>query len=240
MTGIKLVNNEYICDAYKICTYIRSYYFDKNLATESGDTIYAMGFVYLEIYPNENSKPEVYELNIPISLGFKYSEVSKAIKSFNPDEEPEEFAVYTVYNEDIFINSSMHVASTDELNKFVNFLINGKLPQDIKYSTLPSLVNECMEFNKASLGIPDFISEMTMSELARDKHDLNTPYRFIAGKTGNENGYATIKIGDIPKATSVFSAIAFEDINSALASSITISKLGKKNKIPPTEEMLYY
>jgi len=240
MNGIKRVNNDYICTAYKICTYIRSYYFNKNLASENGDTINALGFVYIEVYPTEAAKPEVYELNIPVSLGFKFSESSKAIKSFKAEEEPEEFAVYTVYNSDIFLSPAYHISSADDLNRFIKFLIDGKLPSDIEYSKLPSLVSESMNFNRASLGVPDFIIEMVMSELARDRNDMNTPYRFTVGKTGKESGYATTKIGDIPKMTSVFSAIAFEDINSALASAVTISKNNKKNKIPPTEEMLYY
>lgn len=235
---IKDSNNNYICDAFKINVYINSYFFDKDLAVENGDKIETIGICFIEVFEKETSKPEVYNLKLPVQIGIKFNDRSKTIRKFITEEE--EFQVFTVYQGNILIENAVHVESSPGYARFLNFILNGKIPETVKYTELPFVLTDSARLNGVGTGVPMFIIEMMMTELARDKKDNTIPYRLTAGKTGDEFGYETVRMNDVPSMSSVFSALAFENFDNSVAKSIVISKNGKRNSKPPTEDILYY
>lgn len=241
MQGLeKNSNNDYICTAYKVSIYVPSYFFDKGLAEERGTTTVTFGILYIEVFAKEGSTPAVYSTHIPAELNIQYSESSKTRRRFNNSKEDEEYLVFTSYNGEVVIKNAIQVESAGGFATFLKFMLFGKLPEDIKYSDLPALLIKSAESNGVNPGVTNFIFELMMTELARDKKDNSIPYRFTASKTGNELGYETVRLNDVPSLSSVFAGISFENIDLALTRSVVNSRAGHKNAIPPTEELLYY
>lgn len=231
--------NDYVCKAYKINFYISEYFFGSGMARELGDVIETFGMLYMEIFENEKSIPQDYRLNIPVAIRLSFSESGKSSKSFKGMKEDEEFRVFSVYKDDIAFKKAVHIESAAASVDFLRFLLNGKLPNSIKYEKLPDSLKENAKFNGLNLGVPSVIIEMILGEMCRNSDDPSEPFRMKAGKTGNQEGYESARIKDIPSLSSTWAGLGFEDINTAILSGLIMSKNGKKQNISPTEALLY-
>lgn len=241
MKYLKPQNNDYIVDAEKICVYIPSYYFASGMANELGNQIDTIGIITLEVWDKTLKTPEIWEMNCPVVIHVMSSENSKVTRTFSKiDPTPEEYRVFTAYKGEVILSNAIHVQNTKAANRFLSFILNGKIPNNLKYSDLPYNLLKSASFNGVKTGVPNSLVELLMGELARDSKDLTIPFRKVAGKTGAETGYQTIKINELPALASTFGGLAFENINDAILSGLVNSKQGREEITAPTEEVLYF
>ena len=241
MKYLKVQNNDYIVEAEKINVYIPSYYFGIDMAVELGNQIDTVGIMTLEIWDSNLKTPELWEMNCPVFVHVMSTENSKVTRTFSKlDSVPEEYRVFTAHKGEILFKDAIHVQNSKAANRFLTFILNGKIPNNLKYSELPNNLLQNASFNGVNIGVPDSIVELLMGELARDEKDLRTPFRMVAGKTGAESGYQTIKINELPAMASTFGGLAFENIGDAILSGLINSKTNREEIIAPTEEILYF
>ena len=210
------------------------------MAEERGGSVNTLGMLYIEAFKLIDSEPEVFGMNLPVELNIQYSEISKARRRFKDMNTEDDFKVLTSYKGELVIKNAIHVESAGNSADFLNSLLYGKLPESIKYSDLPDVMRSNAEYNGLKLGVPNVIVEIMMSELARDRRDNTVAYRFIAGKTGKEDGYESVRINDIPSMSGVFQSLAFENIDASIGKSLVMSLPGHRNIAAPTEKILYF
>lgn len=231
--------NDYVCTAFKINSYIPQYYFDSSMAQELGEVIQTFGVFNIEVFMTESGEPELYSIDLPIDVKLAFTESSKCTRNFNNTKD-EEYRVFTCYKHAVFIHNALHIENSQGTVHFLNFLLNGKLPESIKYSDLPKTMKDNAKMNGINLGVPSSIVEVVMSEMSRDRKDPTIPFRKIAGKTGAETGYESARIREIPSMSSTWAGLGFEDINTAILSGLVAKREGRKQQVSPTEELLYY
>ena len=236
----KNADDQLINTADQISVFVHSYYFDKNLAFYEGSNITTVGVLYLEVLPKLGQPAQTFALDLPIDLSVHFTSTSKVRRKFKGMAEEDEFEVFIVPKGEVFINSMTHIVRPASVKGFLDYLMAGTLPDETPYSRLLTYVRNAASMNNFSLGVPSLLLEVMVSELCRNKDEETQSFRYVAGQSGAELGYVSAKIKDIPKLSSVFSGVSFENINEALISGVLLTKEGKEQKDPPSEKVLHY
>lgn len=199
--------------------YLPSYFFDKTndaaLAAVIGDRIRTIGIFYFKV------DGTLYNIQLPISYEFQFSEVEKRTFRIKPDIPEIEYQVYILKKGDAFVYDVLHKKSADDFKFFMNKLIeNAKMPPYISYEdALPIYMNAMIASDTKGLGVDAVTIEFILSGLYRNKKQMRDPFR-LAYNGHNEFDYKMVRINKIPQLTSTFTAISSEDIDTQLVSSI--------------------
>jgi len=237
---LKKVENDYILTAPKAVVYVPLYFFDnEKIATTEGDVLKTIGFVFIEVYKTLTSKPDLYQMDCPLRISIPFSESKKEKKNFKGSRGEDDFMAFTVEGNSVMIQEALNVQNGKNSELFMNFLLGGKLPENLKYSDIALFLKEVSIMNGTSLGVPMSVVEAMVGEMCRSAKDIYTPYRKIAGRTGDENGYMNIRIQELPRVTSTFSGIAFEDVTSAVSVGCVAGKKGIKGVETPFEKVIH-
>lgn len=160
--------------------------------------------------------------------------------SFYKMESEGDFLVFTYDTNDVMIEKMVFIDNVNEASSFLNLFNSAK----VKANTPEDLVGiffDNMDLNKISTRVPSELVEAMISELVRWDKDSSVPFRMQYGKTGIKPGdFTPINIKDIPRVTSVFSAISFEDVKKALQAGVYMTRTNQKQSIGPIETVLYY
>lgn len=223
--------------------YIPASWFDKNdisaPAAIVGDRIRTIGLFYFK------ADGQLYSFQQPVSIEFQFTEFEKRKFSLKPGIPEMEFSVYILKHGDAFIYDILHKRNIDDFGKaFMKKLLeNGKLPAYISYDdALPTFINAMMATHVDNLGVSCLSIEILLSELYRDKHSLQDPFR-LKYNGSNKYGYRMISIRKVPQLNSTFTAMSAEDITTQMASSIAKyrdPKLKGTDKESPIEKILKY
>lgn len=227
-------------NGFKLEILLPEKYFDDEIAIESGLKISTMAVFIMNYYKTEeDTKPIKYRMLLPETITFSFSEQSQ-IESKDDNGNKEVDRVFTLYEKDTFIENINVPKSDTNTENFVKLHFNGRIPKVVNYSDIIKLYLENMYSNSCDLKVPACLLEVMIAELARDKNNIEVPYRIKINETNKENDYQNITIKTLASITSTFTALTSEDINANIISSVSKTRTGGSEKETPIEKALYY
>lgn len=234
--------NEVFFTGYKLEIFLPTLYFDEEIAIENGMSISTLGIFVFKYYDKESSKGEYFQFNLAETIEFTFSDQRTEELAINKDIPLDKYKIFTLYKEDIFIKSVKLAKNFKNTESFVNLHNKAKIPSTVKYEDIIKLYMENMFSNNANLKVPSAILEMNIGELARDKNDINIPFRKVIGANKNVSqlDYIQVSIKSLAMINSTFTAITSEDINQAIQSAITKSRTNGLELETPIEKTIKY
>lgn len=220
--------------------YIPRSFFSKNedLATVVGDKIETMGLFWFEV------DRKFYELQLPVKMMFEFSEEERTTRKLKPELPSEEYNVFILKNGDAFLYNTQKKRDSDEVNFFVNKLIEGaKLPKTVPYKEVTPLFLSMLGVTRLNggLGVPAVSIEFLLSEMFRTKTNMSKPYRMsYNGKTHGQYDYKMVRITKVPELTSAFTGLLGEDVNQQIVAAVTHSRSGRKQRQSPIQRVIKY
>lgn len=221
--------------------YIPAYYFDEKykFAVDEGKVIHCMGVFETAFFDSNGKLLERKMLNLPTWIDISvYESENKKIKL--PDDiEETEYRVITYYK-NMKIMPCKIVKDGDNVEGYIDFILKGKIPHNIKYSKVLALWFKNQRINSVSLGVPSVELEMILSVFYRYINDPTKKFSTIIGDNPNTSEYDYImkNVRQICQYTSTYAAVTFEDIDSMITSSLNRTKRGDEEIKAPTESIL--
>jgi hypothetical protein len=141
--------------------------------------------------------------------------------------------------DDTFIRSRNLIKDLDISDHFINIMLNGKIPETIKYDYLPILWQQCADMNGSGSLDSNFnmFAIITMN-LTRDPKDLTVPFRYVYDKyyAKNIHGGKMLHYWQIPKYAVPFTALTSTDPKQGITISMTHND--KDSAGSPVEEVI--
>jgi len=220
--------------------YIPSHYFDDDLAIIKADRVNSMGNFVVEFKDKEDSKGERFLFNLGLVNDFLFSAVTKLKDYAINSEVTGDFHKFTLTQGEVFIESSEWVQSLSAAKSMLAFFNQGKIPADIPYDELVDMFKQNFAINGVKMPVPSSIVEAVMSELIRDSKNTSRAFRYVTGNSATkvQHGYHPMRLKEIPKHTSVFAALTFEDVKASLKSSILLSRSDRSQIPSPLESVI--
>lgn len=220
--------------------YIPNYYFDSNCeyAIDYGETIETFGVFGVGTF-DKGKHTGTLILGIPMDI---------TLQSYDTEIRDIEFATGTVtcrvvkYLKDQKITPFRFVKRSPNTVKLLNMILHGYIPTFVPYDQVYGLLLTSMDQNSVNLGVPNYILEMLVSVMYRQKSDPTQKFAKQYGKDPSISpyDYQTTNIRRACQYTSTFSAITFEDIDSMITSSLNRSATNKEELYSPLEDIIKY
>lgn len=220
--------------AHELMVLIPEEFFSAGQAKFSGEYVSSVGTVFIQGRLSEKGKLFTFKMDMPSLINFNFDTDSKVIY-----KKKNYIALHSGKGSKL-VNSSQHIKSIEDAKFFLDFFNSGKLPSTVNYSDLPAFYKEAAAKNGLSLGVPSTLVSLMVGEMARDTNDTSIAYRRSAGKHGKENDYEMWGIKTLAQNSSVFSALAFENISKAVRVGVKISSSGQIQQESPIEKAIHY
>lgn len=212
----KKSGNGIVVNTYKCELYVPQAYFDSKLAMQDG-VLYDIFFVLkYKLFHTEKAVGS----NIPFG-DFKHP----VIMSSKPDETrneeldlygvKEKFVVFTYYRGSEIIHNRYIVKSSKALERYINLLNDGKIR--LPYSSINDVTNKAQKIHDVMLNVPQYIQQLVISEIYRNKKDYSQPARLIATNTkSDDTNIRALNMRENSAFTSTLAGVSFEDVKSML------------------------
>ena len=118
------------------------------------------------------------------------------------------------HNGDSYIESMSLVKDTDNTDKWIVMLLNGRVPKTIRYDEKPKIWSKCNFLNNLGDAGSEFNTySMIVANLERDPKNYATPFRLVLDKYYEKGIYSgkMIRYMDVSKHISNFTAITGGD-----------------------------
>lgn len=226
----------------KLEIYIPKIYFELELATKYGMKIESLATFTFKYYPDADSnKFELYQFELPETIVFSYTEVVDSKEVLIKDSDENDYEVYTLYNGDMFVENIEIVKNFKNTEALLKLHFAGKIPLNIKYSSILKMYIESMQTNDCDLKVPSMLLECMIGELARYKKDKSIAFRkVVAKKNLSELDYAQISVKTLALLNSTFTAFTSENTKNILTYSIERTRNGGTELETPIEEVTKY
>lgn len=145
------------------------------------------------------------------------------------------YVILSYTKNDRVVNSMGFFPGVKHANVFVDLLIGGKF-DSLTPIEFANMLKGNLDLNKTRTGIPVELIEAMASELYRSAENDAIPYRL---SEGGEPRLLSIK--DVARVSSVFGAISFENVKTALQSAVKISsQKGHAQAVSPVEYNIFH
>lgn len=221
--------------------YIPDKLFKKGLNEVLGDKVTVLGIFNFKTGDKNGdmSKSKLYTFKFPTMMLTKPLSIEDREFALTKESGVQKYKVLKYANGDQMMTTLQVVTSIDNVEKFVNLLIDGNLPNTLKYSDILDLFLKNMSINKQNLGVTALILSVVISEIYRYKYDMSSPFRKIIGKgKATELDYETANARTVCANNSTFSALTFEDPNTMLVTSINKHRYNRKENYSPVEKII--
>lgn len=221
--------------------YIPMYYFEDKyrFAVDAVNFIHCIGIFETAYFDSSGKLLERRMLNLPtwIDISVHESEIRKI--KLPDDLEEIEYKVITYYK-DMKVMPSKIVKDADNVEGYIDYILKGKIPHNIKYGKSIQLWMKNQKMNGISLGVPSVELEMILSVFYRYVNDPTKKFSVIAGADENvsEYDYVMKPVRQICQYTSTYAGITFEDIDSMITSSLNRTKKKDEELQSPSEAIL--
>lgn len=206
-------------DTGELIYYIPEKYFSLNVASSIGEVIQSIGIFSYGLFDKNGKKIKISRFKCPTTISCKPSSISKESSlHLIGTKEPEAYRLLHFHKGDELLCSTELPKSIENVEKFLNLLVRGNLPQTIPYDELYSYIIENAELNGFNYKVSGNIIGILISELYRDSNDLTKEFRLSDMK--NMNDYTAIAITKVPKYTSPYAAITSENADEAIAAAM--------------------
>jgi hypothetical protein len=234
---LTFTENSIIVKAHTMRLYIPEEFFIDGIAEVFSNEIDTFTAIIVSFKNKEDSDEEFFFFDYGVSLRFNFKEETIIVNPFK-ELDYAKFHVFELYEGNKLINSLTKVQSLKDAQAFIDLLNGGKLPIDVPYSIIPEKIKTNFNLNGMKLPVSSFIIEMLVSEVNRNPKDLHQPFRIIAGRTGADSGYFPLRLKSLPRVSSVFAALSFEDMNASIKASVVMTRNNTKQKQHPLESVI--
>lgn len=203
--------------------------FEGGLSEEVDSTIVTYGFFTIEVLDAKGNVSERFSCSFPNMI---------TLNVFEREDTSDDIVLY--YDKDAtIISQTTYIPGIQAVTTFMNILIRG----GIKVSSPDELINAFisnMLMNGVKPKVPYAILEIMIGEMFRWKEDDTIPLRVAMKdpKVKFEDGFV-VNIKEIARLSSVFGAVAFEDINKSVESSIAMTRGKVEQTYSPLESVLH-
>lgn len=234
-------DNKILLSSEYMEAYLPKKMFKKGLNEVLGDKLSIMGLFNFKYSNNENdiSKQPMHTFTFPSMMMTKPSSIKEQEIELFEGSGIQKYVVAKYYKGDEIMSATSVVAEIGNVEKFINLLIEGNIPNTINYSKVLELFINSMLINKQNLGVSAVVLSVVISEIYRYKKDPTSPFRKVIGKgQAGELDYLAANARAVCANNSTFSALTFEDIDSMLVSAINKSRYNKKENESPVEQII--
>jgi len=206
--------------------YIPKLNFESNLASIEDSNIIAFGIFSFESMDGKDK----FDCRFPLRIKLNF---------FKMESEGDNYIFY-YEKDDVIIEQMVFVDNVKEANAFMNLLNGAKISVSSPQELIDAFYGN-MNLNKVRIKVPSELIEAMISEMVRWDKDIAIPFSTKVGTPGvKDSDFVLINIKDIPRVTSVFSAISFEDVKKALQASVFMTRTNQLQSIGPIETVLHY
>lgn len=225
--------------------YIPIYYFEKGIANENGDTLDLFAIFNFKVFSTINPDRKTARL---LTFKFPSSIITKPHSSDDEDLElisgsgEQRYRVLKYFKGDKILTTINVVQSITNVEKFIDLLNAGKLPNTLKYDMILDLFLKNLSINKVNLDVSSVVLESMITEVYRYKDDRALAFRKVIGKNKkiSEYDYATANMREIAELGSTFTALTFEDIDTMITASINRKLYNREEAQSPVEKIINY
>lgn len=223
--------------------YIPEEYFEKGIAIENGMYINIFGFFTISIwdtYDVVDTEPKYqFQYLFPSVIETSPSEMTE-IRGDNGEGVLEVIRVLNYTQGDLFIKSTLIEQSSSVVNKFMELLFQGFIPDIIPYNRLVDLWKECVNLNGMNLKVNQFILEIIIAELCRNPNKIPEEFRMLLNRNPkiDQRTRKIVKLVDLPALNSTFAAVVSAYSKKGITSSINREREGGINKDSPLEDAI--
>ena len=227
-------NTLYFSGDGEIIYYIPEKYFDLSVAKIIGEYVETMGIFAYSLFTKTGITKGVKHFKCPTIMKCKPSKIEK-LNHFNLQGSKNPDGTYRALHfqdGDELVCELAIPQSVDNVEKFVKLLKGGNLPDYIPYNELQDYMIMNAQLNGFNYKVSNQILGLVISELCRDPKNLSNPFRYT--KMEDMVAYTSIPINQVPKYTSVYTAITSENPDEAVAAAMTTTGNGKS----PLEQIM--
>lgn len=222
--------------------YIPDKLFKKGLNEYMGDEVSIMGIFNFRLGDKDGNidpKSRLYTFNFPSMMMTKPSSVEKKETEILPGTGVKKYHVLKYYAEDYVMVSRQVIQGIDNVEKFVNLLLEAALPTSFKYEDILRIFLKNLEINKETAGVSATSFSMIVAESSRYKKDLSIPFRKLIGKgKANQYDYILANARTVCANNSTFSGMTFEDIDSMTVSAVNKKRYNRTENESPVEQII--
>lgn len=221
--------------------YIPKKYFEGNVAEYNGNELQTIGFFFFEIRTFSEDEKEkdgrFFIMKLPAKIIFEFESKDSITKNIRETGDIQ-YDVFTLNKGSLFCKNINVVQSAANAKNFIDLLHSGRFPAIVPYNEIINLYLDNLDINKLSLNSQSSVYEFMISELMRLKGNEKMPFRKAINKPNvSQYDYMNINMKNIAFNNSTFNAIAFENIDKALITSIARDENEKEN-ISPVEKTI--
>lgn len=212
-----------------------------SIAYEYGEGYKIIGIFNMKVTndPNDDlSKAPLRTFNYPNMIETYPSGTEKRKIVLTSDGEEDSYRVFKYVQGDIMMSAAMPKAAGN-CTKFLNAINSGKLPTTLNYTDILLAWHKNFETNGLTPAVPSLYLQAMLAEKCRYRKDPSIPFRKIYGKNMNNNDYANTNMRGLASYSSVFNALAFEDMGRMLGTSVNMTRRQLPQAISPIEKTLY-
>lgn len=234
----------------KLIVQIPQSFIDQNITQIINTSVSTFGIFEAYIFDdfNENDITKAnhkFTSKIPSVLFMKPSHLED---SFVYVEDPEtetlikEKAINLVFhNGDSYIESMSLVKDTDNTDKWIVMLLNGRVPKTIRYDEKPKIWSKCNFLNNLGDAGSEFNTySMIVANLERDPKNYATPFRLVLDKYYEKGIYSgkMIRYMDVSKHISNFTAVTGGDPKHGITVAMDRISRGIPDVKSPVEDVI--
>lgn len=221
--------------------YIPAYYFPK-CAKEFGRDFQVYGlFPYMTFTDTDKSGPSKLEI-FGLPTVFFTTPTSYEVREIQFQRGAKDKYYVLQYNRgDTMVKNTEVIQTMKNVEILLDLLTYGNIIDTLPYGDVVKLVVKAMRINGTSLRTPLVTIEGVISEIYRYRKDPSYPLRFYIGKEFTNDmqyNYQASNLREVCGANSSFSAVTFEDVDTALTLAISKSRYGRRQADSPVEELL--
>ena len=214
-------------------------YFDGDegsISTDLHGKVETLGFLNLLVFVAEDdTSPQAYSFKVPAEILLHYSSKGK-FKTKSGDV----IRTFTCNENELFMDNVKVVQSASSFYKIFKCLTVARLT-NVSYEELANTLLQGAKINGINPGVNRTLFEAFIGEMARSPLDEYVPFRVHYGQGKiKKNEFRFMRIKDIPRVSSPFTSLNFEDSTVAIQRAVQQSVSKKPQKISPIEKVMKY
>lgn len=206
-----------------------------------GRRVNSLGLLPMKLFKDNTYDKEVETktLMIPSMTDFVPSDVIDEKIKIYPSSDQKDYTVLCFEKGDT-ICGLLGPKKLDNVTLFTDMMLDGRLDNNIPFRLLTPAWVRNMITNDVSLHVPITNIDYIVSGLCRYKHDRKVMFSKVLAKKPDtpEVDYVFENIRGICASNSVFSALAFEDMNFMLDSALNMVMANRTQKESPLEPII--
>ena len=222
----QIENTLYYSGEGEMVYYVPQKYFDLNIAQINGEYVETMGIFCYCNFSKTGKADKVRHFKFPTIIKCKPSFIEK-LNNFQLEgtKAPSSYQALKFRDNDELICELAVAQDVSNVEKFMNLLIRGNLPDYIPYNELHEYMIQNAQINGFNYKVSNQIMGMVISELCRNPDNLSEPFRYTDME--DMTNYKMISITQVPKYTSPYTAITSENPDEAIAGALTTTGTGQ-------------